>query len=353
MILVFHAGSTKAEISHAERRLKEMGLEPHTLCGVERTVIAAIGDERVTSAEELASIPGVEKVLPILAPYKLASKEVSLSPSVFEIGREPTEPSPSGGKVKAGKVAFGGKFIPVVAGPCSVEGRKQILEVAHAVKEAGASALRAGAFKPRTSPYQFQGLAEEGLEYLAEARDATGLPIVTEVLTPTDVPLVAKYSDCLQIGTRNMQNYLLLKACGAVSTPVLLKRGMSATLEEYLLAAEYILTGGNKQVLLCERGIRTFEQYVRNTFALAIIPALKEKTHLPVLADPSHGTGVRSFVPAMTKAAIACGADGILVEVHPDPEKALTDGAQTLSVKDFAKLMKECKLVAEAVGRTM
>jgi 3-deoxy-7-phosphoheptulonate synthase len=345
MILVLRHGASKDEVKYAEERLRDIGLEPHTLLGVERTVIAAIGDERITTSEQLASIPGVEKVLPILAPYKLASKEVSPLPSTFTIGGD------SQIKPTAARVTFGGKKIPIVAGPCSVEGRSQVLEVAHAVKEAGATAFRAGAFKPRTSPYQFQGLAEEGLEYLAEAREATGLPIVTEVLTPTDVPLIAKYADCLQVGTRNMQNFLLLKACGAVQTPVLLKRGMSATLEEYLLAAEYILTGGNHRVMLCERGIRTFESYVRNTFALAIVPALKEKTHLPVLADPSHGTGVRSFVPAMTKAAIACGADGILIEVHPNPEKALTDGAQTLSVKDFAQLVKECRLVAEAVGR--
>ena len=348
MILVFRAGSSKEEVAAAEQRLKEIGLEPHTLVGVERTVIAAIGDERVTTSEELSSIAGVEKVLPILAPYKLASKELSAVTSIVEIGG-----ANSPVKAPSTAVKFGGNFIPVVAGPCSVEGRSQILEVAHAVKEAGASALRAGAFKPRTSPYQFQGLAEEGLEYLAEARAATGLPIVTEVLTPADVPLVARYADVLQIGTRNMQNFLLLKACGTIDTPILLKRGMSATLEEYLLAAEYILTGGNKKVLLCERGIRTFETYVRNTFALAMIPALKEKTHLPVLADPSHGTGVRSLVPAMTKAAVACGADAILIEVHPTPEKALTDGAQTLSVKDFAQLMKDCRKVAEAVGRTM
>ncbi|MBI3830274.1 MAG: 3-deoxy-7-phosphoheptulonate synthase [Planctomycetes bacterium] len=348
MILVFRPGSTKKEIHHAEQHLKELGFEPHTLYGVERTVIAAIGDDRVTTKEHLETIPGVEQVLPILAPYKLASKELRPETSVFEIGGPGPEVKPS-----KHKIAIGGKTIPVIAGPCSVEGRKELMEVAQAVKEAGATALRAGAFKPRTSPYQFQGLAEEGLEYLAEAREKTGLPIITEVLTPGDVPLVAKYADCLQIGTRNMQNFMLLRACGEVQTPVLLKRGMSATLEEYLLAAEYILTGGNRRVLLCERGIRTFETYVRNTFALAVIPALKEKTHLPVLADPSHGTGVRSLVPAMTKASIACGADGILIEVHPNPEKAKTDGQQTLSVKEFAKLMKELKPVAEAVGRAM
>ena len=348
MILVFRQGCTRDEVAYAEERLKAIGMIPHTLCGVERTVIAAIGDERKTSAEELSMIPGVENVLPILAPYKLASREMQPTASVFHIGGDD---SPCGGK--SNRVEFGGKTIPFIAGPCAVEGRSQVLEVAHAVKEAGATALRAGAFKPRTSPYQFQGLAEEGLEYLAEARDATGLPIVTEVLTPADVPLVAKYADVLQVGTRNMQNFLLLRACGAIRTPVLLKRGMSATLEEYLLAAEYLLAGGNPRVLLCERGIRTFENYVRNTFALAMVPALKEKSHLPVLADPSHGTGVRKLVPPMTKAAIACGADGILIEVHPDPEKALTDGAQTISVKDFAKLVKESRAVAEAVGRTV
>lgn len=348
MILVLRQGCTREEVANAEKRLKEIGLEPHTLFGVERTVIAAIGDERKTSVDELSQIPGVDTVLPILAPYKLASKESNPTTSVFEIGGEcMTSSRPSN------KVVFGGKTIPFIAGPCAVEGRTQILEAAHAVKEAGASALRAGAFKPRTSPYQFQGLAEEGLQYLAEARDSTGLPIVTEVLTPTDVPLVAKYADVLQIGTRNMQNFLLLRACGAIRTPILLKRGMSASLEEYLLAAEYVLAGGNPRVLLCERGIRTFENYVRNTFALAMVPALKEKSHLPVLADPSHGTGVRKLVPPMTKAAIACGADGILIEVHPDPEKALTDGSQTISVKDFGKLVKECRAVAEAVGRAV
>ncbi|HLX64754.1 MAG TPA: 3-deoxy-7-phosphoheptulonate synthase [Planctomycetota bacterium] len=385
MILVLRQDCTREEVAYAEKRLKELGLEPHTLFGVERTVIAAIGDERKTSVDQLSQIPGVDTVMPILAPYKLASKESHPTTSVFEIGGEcdagastaldncgaggssalvscgargspalgatqpPLKPAPR----RSNTIEFGGKKIPFIAGPCSVEGRTQIIEAAHAVQEAGASGLRAGAFKPRTSPYQFQGLAEEGLEYLAEARDATGLPIITEVLTPADVPLVAKYADVLQIGTRNMQNFLLLRACGAARTPVLLKRGMSATLEEYLLAAEYILAGGNPRVLLCERGIRTFENYVRNTFALAMVPALKEKSHLPVLADPSHGTGVRKFVPPMTKAAVACGADGILIEVHPDPEKALTDGAQTISVKDFAKLVKECRAVAEAVGRAV
>lgn len=351
MILVFRPGCSKDEVAEAEQQLRGLGFQPHTLYGVERTVIAAIGDDRVTTKEHLETFPGVERVLPILAPYKLASKEIRPETSVFEIGGTgagcPTV------KPTKMKVPIGGKKLAVIAGPCSVEGREQILDVAAAVKDAGACALRAGAFKPRTSPYQFQGLMEEGLEYLAEARERTGLPIVTEVLTPTDVHLVAKYADVLQIGTRNMQNYLLLKACGEVKTPVLLKRGMSAKLEEYLLAAEYILTSGNPNVFLCERGIRTFEEHVRNTYALTTVPALKAKTHLPVLADPSHGTGVRAYVAPMTKASVACGADGLLLEVHPDPSKALTDGQQTISVKEFAQLMKELKPLAEAVGRTI
>ena len=354
MILVFRTGCTKDEVKHAEQVLKELGFEPHTLFGVEKTVIAAIGDDRVTTKEHLESIPGVENVMPILAPYKLASKELSPITTNVTCGGPQQKPDASPSvKPQSAPCQVGGKKLAIVAGPCSVEGRKEILEVAVALKELGAQALRAGAFKPRTSPYQFQGLAEEGLEYLAEARELTGLPIVTEVLTPTDVPLVAKYADVLQIGTRNMQNFLLLKACGQIDRPILLKRGFSSTLDEYLLAAEYILTGGNKKVILCERGIRTFETYVRNTFALAVIPALKEKTHLPIMADPSHGTGVRSLVPAMSKAAVACGADGLLIEVHPNPEKAMTDGAQTLSLKQFEQLMKDLKRLAPAVDREL
>lgn len=348
MIVVLRHGCSKAEVQHVEKHLKELGFEPHTLWGVERTVIAAIGDDRVTTKEHLESVPGVERVMPILAPYKLASRELIQRTSEMPLGGPGPEVRPAADLVK-----IGGKKIAVIAGPCSVEDRGMILETAAAVKAAGACALRAGAFKPRTSPYQFQGLAEEGLEYLAEAREQTGLPIVTEVLTPADVPLVAKYADCLQVGTRNMQNFLLLRACGEIDRPILLKRGMSATIDEYLLAAEYILSGGNKKVLLCERGIRTFEQYVRNTFALAAIPALQEKTHLPVLADPSHGTGVRRFVAPMAKASVACGADGLLIEVHPDPEKAKTDGQQTLDFKEFAKLMQDMKAIAAAVDRSI
>ena len=308
MILVFRQGCTPEEIAHAEARLKTIGLIPHTLCGVERTVIAAIGDERKTSAEELSMIPGVENVFPILAPYQLASREMQKETSIFSIGGKD---SPAGGV--SNRVEFGGARIPFIAGPCAVEGRSQVIEVAHAVKEAGATALRAGAFKPRTSPYQFQGLAEEGLEYLAEARDATGLPIVTEVLTPNDVPLVAKYADVLQVGTRNMQNFLLLRACGAIAHRCCSSAACPRRLKNICSLPNTFSAGGNPRVMLCERGIRTFETYVRNTFALAMVPALKEKSHLPVLADPSHGTGVRKFVPPMTKAA-----DRLRRRRHPD-----------------------------------
>ena len=346
MILVFRRGCSRKEVHRAEQHLRDLGFDPHTLSGAGRTVIACVSDDRITTREHLEAIAGVERVLPLLTPYKLAGREVQQAPSIVRVGG----PGP---RVKPGRmtVVFGGRRIPVIAGPCSVESRSMVLETAAAVKEAGASMLRAGAFKPRTSPYQFQGLAEEGLGYLAEARERTGLPVVTEVLTPTDVPLVARYADCLQIGARNMQNVLLLRTCGQVDRPVLLKRGMSASLEEYLFAAEYILTSGNRDIILCERGIRTFETYVRNTFALAVIPALKAQTHLPVIADPSHGTGVRKLVPPMAKAAVACGADGLIIEVHPRPEKALTDGPQSLNLKEFEKLMRELRSLAHAVGR--
>ncbi|MCX7804204.1 MAG: 3-deoxy-7-phosphoheptulonate synthase [Planctomycetota bacterium] len=338
MIIVMRRNSTVEQVRHAEDGVRELGLEPRTIYGVERTVIAVVGDERIIAKETLEVIPGVEKVMTVLAPYKLACREMKPDGSEIPIGRK-------------GDVVFGGRKVHVVAGPCSVESRSQLMETAEAVRAAGASALRAGAFKPRTNPYSFQGLAQEGLELLAEAREKTGLPIVTEVLTPEDVPLVARYADVLQIGTRNMQNYMLLKAVGALNRPVLLKRGMSARIEELLLAAEYILIEGNRNVLLCERGIRTFEDHVRNTLPLASVPALKERSHLPVLVDPSHGTGVRSLVPAMSRAAVAAGCDGLLLEVHPDPERAVTDGQQTLDLREFEKLMVEIKAVAAAIGR--
>ncbi|NDC64396.1 MAG: 3-deoxy-7-phosphoheptulonate synthase, partial [Planctomycetia bacterium] len=282
-------------------------------------------------------LPGVASVLPILAPYKVASREVQSEPTI----------------VKAGPLAVGGPSIGVIAGPCSVESREQILETARAVKRLGATGLRGGAFKPRTSPYSFQGLKEKGLELLAEARAETGLAIVTEVVSPEDVPLVARHADVLQIGARNMQNYRLLEAVGRVERPVLLKRGPSATLEELLLAAEYVLDGGNRQVMLCERGIRTFETHTRFTLPLATVPWLHARTHLPVVVDPSHGTGHANLIESMAAASVAAGADGLIVEVHPDPKSAASDGGQTLDFPAFERLMRCCRRVAEAVGRTI
>lgn len=337
MIIVMKRGVTPEELAHAEERVREAGLVPHTIHGVERNVIAAVGDERPYTAEYFEVIPGVDKVLPILAPYKLASSELRPERTV----------------VRVGNARFGAEAICVIAGPCSVESREQLLETARGVKRSGAVALRGGAFKPRTNPYTFQGLHLEGLELLAQARKETGLPVVTEVMTADEVPLVARYADVLQIGTRNMQNFPLLRAVGQIRKPVLLKRGMGATLEEFLLAAEYVLSQGNEEVILCERGIRTFERFTRNTLSLAAVPALKEKSHLPVIVDPSHGTGRGSLVPAMCKAAVAAGADGLIIEVCPDPERALLDGEQSLDLHGFGKMMEELKPVAEAVGRRL
>src|SRR5207248_10941342 len=280
---------------------------------------------------------GVEKVVPILAPYKIASNEVKKEPTVVEV---------LGLKV-------GGGHLGVIAGPCSVESRAQILEIAHIVKEAGATGLRGGAFKPRTSPYSFQGLKEKGLELLAEAREATGLAVVTEVMAPEQVPLVARYADVLQVGARNMQNYPLLEAVGGCELPVLLKRGPAATMEEFLLAAEYVLKTGNTRVMLCERGIRTFEDHTRFTLSLASVPHLHEVTHLPVLVDPSHAAGRAELVLPLARAAVAAGADGLLVEVHPRPAEAMSDGRQALTPDSFRRMMAECRAVAEAVGRAL
>jgi 3-deoxy-7-phosphoheptulonate synthase len=335
MIVVMKSGSTQSQIDHVVNLVREMGLKEHVIVGTERTVIAAIGNDRLKDKSKLETVEGVDKVMPVLAPYKMASREVRKERSIVAVG--------------AGKI--GGNRIGVIAGPCSVEDRSQILETAHAVKEAGAVALRGGAFKPRTSPYAFQGLAEEGLKFLAEAREKTGLAIVTEVMSIEQVPVVSEYADVLQIGARNMQNYNLLNKVGEQSKPVLLKRGLSATLEEFLLAAEYIMARGNHQVMLCERGIRTFEEYVRNTLPLAIVPELHRVSHLPVVVDPSHGTGKSYLVDAMSRAAVAAGADGLIIEVHNDPEHAMTDGAQSLNPKQFAEMMKAIKRVAAAVDR--
>jgi 3-deoxy-7-phosphoheptulonate synthase len=339
MIVVMKPGSSQKQVDHVITLVKEMGLKDHVIVGTERTVVACIGDDRFKDKGRLEQADGVDKVVPILASYKMASAEVK---------KDRTQ-VPLGGKLGG---VVGGTKVPVIAGPCSVEDRSKLLEIAHAVKEAGAVGLRGGAFKPRTSPYAFQGLAEEGLKYLAEAREQTGLAIVTEVMSIDQIPACVEYADVLQIGARNAQNYNLLAKVGQTRKPVLLKRGMSSTLEEFLLAAEYILAGGNNNVLLCERGIRTFEMdYVRNTLPLAIVPELHRRSHLPVVVDPSHGTGKSHLVPDMCKAAVACGADCLILEVHNDPEHAMTDGAQSLNLKQFGEMMKAIKRVAAAVDR--
>jgi 3-deoxy-7-phosphoheptulonate synthase len=337
MIVVMQPGATQKQIDHVIERIVQLGLRSHVIVGTERTVVAALGEKRDGAKQALETGEGVEKVVPILAPYKMASTEVKKERTVVE----------------ARHLKVGGKRLGVIAGPCSVESREQILEVAHIVKEAGGTGLRGGAFKPRTSPYSFQGLKEKGLQLLAEARDQTGLAVVTEIMAPEHVELVSRYADVLQVGARNMQNYPLLEAVGESGLPVLLKRGPSATMDEFLLAAEYILKTGNTRVMLCERGIRTFEDHTRFTLPLASVPYLHQTTHLPVVVDPSHGTGKASLVATMARAAVAAGADGLIVEVHPDPEKAMSDGFQALTPSVFRQMMSECRKVAEALGREM
>jgi 3-deoxy-7-phosphoheptulonate synthase len=329
--------ATTIDIDHMVNRIEHLGLKPHVIVGTERTVIAVIGDDRQTYKEALIAGNGVADVLPVLAPYKVASRETKSEPTI----------------VKAGSLTVGGNRIGVIAGPCSVENPEQIMASAIAVKEAGATALRGGAFKPRTSPYAFQGHGRTGLEMLAAAREKTGLAIVTEVLATEDVPMVAEYADVLQLGARNMQNYRLLEAVGKTNRAVLLKRGAGATLEELLLAAEYVLDAGNPNVMLCERGIRTFETHTRYTLPLASIPYLHSKTHLPVVIDPSHGTGHRDMVQSLAAASVAAGADGLIIEVHPDPENAMSDGYQSLDPAQFRQTMAVCRKVAEAVGRSI
>lgn len=337
MIVVMKPHAAEKSIQAAARRVEELGLKSHIIVGTERTVIAAIGEKRNGEQQKLEAMDDVDKVVPILAPYKVASCETKQEPTV----------------VRVRDLVIGGGHVGVIAGPCSVESEEQILTVAAGVKAAGAAGLRGGAFKPRTSPYSFQGMKEEGLKLLAAARDQTGLAVVTEVMTPQHVDLVSKYSDVLQIGARNMQNYHLLQAVGETRLPILLKRGPSATMDEFLLAAEYVLDQGNTQVILCERGVRTFEAHTRFTLPLATVPYLHERTHLPVVVDPSHGTGVASLVPPMCTAAVAVGCDGLIVEVHPDPSNALSDGAQSLTPAAFTKAITECRKVADALGRQM
>jgi 3-deoxy-7-phosphoheptulonate synthase len=335
VIVVMKKGASPEQIEHMIHRVEQLGLKAHPIFGTEQTVIAAIGEKRDEYRHSLESGPGVAEVVPILAPYKVASREVKAESTV----------------IRAGSLSVGNSHLGVIAGPCSVESLEQTVSTAKAVKAAGATALRGGAFKPRTSPYSFQGLKEEGLEILAAAREETGLAVVTEVIASEDIPLVAHYADVLQIGARNMQNYRLLEAVGEVGKPVLLKRGASATLDELLLAAEYILNAGNPNVMLCERGIRTFESHTRYTLPLATVPWLHERTHLPVVIDPSHGTGHTNLVTRMAAAAIAAGADGIIVEVHPEPESAMSDGYQSLDFQQFEEMMTLCRRVAEAVGK--
>jgi 3-deoxy-7-phosphoheptulonate synthase len=337
MIVVMKQGATHAQIVNVTARIEQMGCQAHISEGKERTIIGIVGNGRSLVSEQIERMDGVERTVPVLRPFKLASCEFHPENSVFSING----------------VTVGGKKLVVMAGPCAVESREQVLEAARSVKDAGASILRGGAFKPRTSPYSFQGLGEEGLHYLAEARRETGLAVVTEVMAPEQVPLVTTYADILQVGARNMQNYALLHAVGEAQRPVLLKRGMMSTIEELLMAAEYILSHGNERIMLCERGIRTFEPYTRNTLDINAVPLLKQLTHLPVIVDPSHGTGKWELVSAVSRAAVAAGADGLIVEVHPHPSRALSDGAQSLKPDTFIQLMGELRAIAQAVGREL
>jgi 3-deoxy-7-phosphoheptulonate synthase len=338
MIIVMSSDATPEEIEKVENTIRELGYTPHAISGVERKVIGAVGDERGKDRlQSIETMGGVESVFPILKPYKLASREVKAENSVIE----------------ADGVAIGGSAIAIIAGPCSVESKEQICTTANLVKDSGANFLRGGAYKPRTSPYSFQGMEEDGLKLLASAKEVSGLPIVTEVMNPREIDLVMQYADIIQVGARNMQNFSLLKELGNINKPILLKRGMMNTIKEFLMSAEYILSEGNNQVILCERGIRTFETATRNTLDISCIPVLKKETHLPIIIDPSHATGHWEMVESMSRASIAAGADGLIIEVHPDPVKAFSDGPQSLKPEKFAKLMKNLRPFAELMGRTL
>ncbi|PKO05488.1 MAG: 3-deoxy-7-phosphoheptulonate synthase [Chloroflexi bacterium HGW-Chloroflexi-3] len=337
MMIVMKSECSQKDIDEVVDVIKRWGLDTHLSQGEEHTVIGVVGDTRKVKQEYFFHFESIERIVPISRPYKIASREFIPRSSSFSLDG----------------VEMGAEGVVLIAGPCSVESRSQILETAQAVLEAGGHALRGGAFKPRTSPYSFQGMGEEGLQYLAEAREKTGLPIVTEVMSPEQIPLICQYADVLQIGARNMQNYTLLHAVGASQHPVLIKRGMSATVEELLMAAEYILSHGNRRVILCERGIRTFENSTRNTTDINAIPVLKELTHLPVILDPSHSTGNWKYVTAIARAGIAAGADGLIVEVHPHPQEALSDGGQSLTPERFQTMIREVRQISEAVGRSL
>ncbi len=337
MIIVLKPNATKKQVDHVVEKIKGLGLKPLVSRGTERTIIGVIGSEDALRVQPLEVFPGVEKVMPVLKPYKLVSREFKPESTVVSVNG----------------VKIGGKHVVIMAGPCSVESRAMLMETAKAVKRSGAQILRGGAFKPRTSPYSFQGLGEEGLKYLRDIAKSLGMSVVTEVMDTRDVELLARYTDILQIGARNMQNFSLLKEAGQSHKPILLKRGLSATISDFLLAAEYILAQGNFNVILCERGIRAFEEETRFTLDLSAVPVIKKLSHLPIVVDPSHSTGLWDLVGPMARAGVAAGADGLLIEVHPNPEAALCDGPQSLLPKKFAALMKELKAVAHAVGRTL
>jgi 3-deoxy-7-phosphoheptulonate synthase len=335
MIAIMGKTASEEDLKGLLELLSQEGMTGHVSHGVDRTVVGVVGQTYPELRDMIEMLPGVVEVIPISKPYKLASREFQ----------------PIDSEIKIGDITIGGDKIVIMAGPCAVESQEQLITTARAVRQAGADILRGGAFKPSTSPYSFRGMGEEGLKLLAEARTETGMPIITEVLTPHDVELVAKYADILQVGTRNMQNYILLDEVGKVKKPVMLKRGMSATIQEWLLSAEYIIAQGNRDVILCERGIRTFETYTRNTMDVSAIPVIKELSHLPIIADPSHGTGRWSLVTPLALASIAAGADGIMVEVHPNPDKALKDGPQSLNFDNFAQLTSKLAAVATSIGR--
>jgi 3-deoxy-7-phosphoheptulonate synthase len=338
MIIVMKAHATPDQVQHVCDKVKELGLKSSVSRGEERTVIGVIGPEDKIRIQPLEVFPGVEKVVPILKPFKLVSRDFKNEPSVIDLGNG---------------VTIGGSYIPVMAGPCAIENKEIAMEIAYIVKNAGAKIFRGGAFKPRTSPYSFQGLGEEGLKIMKEISEETGLLTVSEVMDTRSVDLVSDYVDIVQVGARNMQNFDLLKAVGDSKKPVLLKRGMAATVKEWLMSAEYICSRGNMKVILCERGIRTFETHTRNTTDLNVIPSVKELSHLPIIVDPSHGTGRRDYVAPLSKASIACGADGLMIEVHSNPEKAASDGEQSLLPEQFKNLMLDLQKIAFAVGKTV
>ncbi len=337
MIIVMKIGATEDQIKHVVEKVEGLGLKTMISKGIERTIIGVIGDESILLGQPIEACPGVEKVMPVMAPYKLVSREFKPESTVI--------------KVKG--VEIGGNKIVVMAGPCSIEGLERLREIAKAIKNAGAVILRGGAFKPRTSPYSFQGLGEEGLKYMKQVADELGLVTISEVMEPKQVELVSRYVDILQVGARNMQNFNLLREVGKAKKPVMLKRGFCATIKEWLMSAEYILKEGNFEVMLCERGIRTFEQYTRNTLDINAVPLVKQLSHLPVIVDPSHGTGKREIIKSVSMASVAAGADGLMIEVHTKPEEALSDGAQSLTPDMFVDLMSSVRRIAQAVGRTI